>query len=229
MLISPPPSLGSLLMKNDGFCEFMPSGLPPFTVLIDTGTGGCTGSSALFAPLTKKPKTSLKAVLANSLYSSEANTYSKVTWLAVGTKLNSSTALSYSVLPLGMRDSRSASGVGVLENPSPVLSMFGTLVTLATDPELSMMPLSKPTALVPPLNVPKAAMLGVQETDPGTTVIPGPSSLVTRSMHCVVLFVLLLSGVTTSCARTQVEYAQKPAASAAAMTRTALPIVPPPH
>ena len=64
-----------MLTKNAQLCGVVsPIGLPQFTLLIETGVT-LSGSSATLTPLTKNPKTSLKEVLAHSLYSSDEKTY----------------------------------------------------------------------------------------------------------------------------------------------------------
>src|SRR5512134_1872334 len=93
--MEPPPSSRSLLRKQLQFGPTPTYGLPQLTWLIETGAPAPlqpAGATAMFAPLRKKPKTSLNGESTYSLYSSEAKTYWNTTCCAeVQVKSNSST------------------------------------------------------------------------------------------------------------------------------------------
>ena len=131
--------------------------VPLLMVLMVTGVV-VEGTTAKFSvpvmpgPVMKKAKASLNSEQTYSLYSSDANTYRKLTKLLCGTKSNSRIAPSYVV------DCASVCNSGI---PGPLLLkvapplLFGPGATLMC-PEVMMTPLGKPIFELTPLNVPTA-------------------------------------------------------------------------
>src|SRR3712207_2137018 len=122
-------------------------------VLIATGWD-VPGTTATFVPFRKKAKTSLKVPLENSLYSSEPKTYWKEIVEDVVVKSNLRIAASAVELPLA--SACSAGSRDVPFNRLVASERFGPGRELAA-PVLRGRPLSKPTLVAPPVNVPAAA------------------------------------------------------------------------
>src|SRR5579859_7149318 len=172
-VLSGAPLARSLLTYRSGReLGAVPNGLPLLMVLIDTGSAP---TFAQFTPLTKNANVSLNWVLTNSLYSSEAKTYWNDTLAAFATKSNWSTDASN----VGNPDRAVRSGSPPRPLSHEMLSDWFGPTTLLRQPELRMMPDSKPTIPVTPVKRPAAC--GTPEYVTFDTVTPVPTSVAARS------------------------------------------------